>query len=95
MIDRDTVWHEISQVIDPELGLPVTDMGLIDQLDIQGKDVEVSFHLTMPFCPDHLALGMARDIKHRVSALPEVDKVRVIVTGHVHADELNRQLEAA
>ncbi|MEA2023199.1 MAG: iron-sulfur cluster assembly protein, partial [Actinomycetota bacterium] len=35
--ERETAaWDALSQVIDPELGLPVTDLGLIYRVEIDG-----------------------------------------------------------
>lgn len=95
MVESASVWQELGHVMDPELGVPVTEMGLIDAVEIDEGTVEVGFHLTMPFCPDEFVRVMARDIQERVSALPGVREVRVTIAGHVHADELNREFEAA
>ena len=53
MATREHVWNELSRVIEPELGLPITDLGLIYGVDLDagGKDAVVRMTLTSPMCP--------------------------------------------
>jgi metal-sulfur cluster biosynthetic enzyme len=44
-------WTALGQVIDPELGLPITDLGLIYRVDVVGGTVEVDMTTTTPVCP--------------------------------------------
>lgn len=51
----------LAGVEDPEIGLPVTDLGLICQIDFDepGKKIYVAMTLTTPFCPMGEALTTA------------------------------------
>ena len=83
-------------MVDPEVGVPITEMDLVDDITI-GADgvVSVGFHLTAPFCPPMFALEIAQDIKKRISALDGVKEVKVTMSGHFMADEINRRVNTA
>jgi len=47
----DRVNQALQTVIDPEYGLPVTELGLIQRVEVQGCSVDVAVVLTTPACP--------------------------------------------
>lgn len=57
----------LHQVTDPEIGLNIVDLGLINQIDFNEEDREVfvSMTLTTPFCPmgDSIRDGALRAIQ--------------------------------
>jgi len=55
-------WQALGAVIDPELGLPITDLGLVYEIEVGDATVAVEMTTTTPICPlgDYLA-RMARD----------------------------------
>ena len=69
-------------------------MDLVDDIGINDDTgtVSVSFHLTAPFCPPMFALEIAQEIKRRVSALDGVKEVKVSMTGHFMAEEINKRV---
>ena len=56
-IDEAKVWHALAQVIDPELGCNIVDLGLIYDVAIAGSTVSVQMTLTTPGCPMHESLA--------------------------------------
>jgi metal-sulfur cluster biosynthetic enzyme len=42
---------KMREVVDPELGLNIIDLGLIRDLQIQDQSAEIHMILTTPFCP--------------------------------------------
>ncbi len=60
----------LRQVLDPELGLSVIDLGLVRQVSIGEAEVRLKMVLTTPFCPYGPALlEMARSKAEQASGL--------------------------
>lgn len=93
MVEKPQIVKELAQVVDPEVGVPITEMDLVDDITITPDGiVSVGFHITAPFCPPMFALEIAQDIKRRVSALDGVKEVKISMTGHFMAEEINRRV---
>jgi metal-sulfur cluster biosynthetic enzyme len=92
MVDKEAVMKELEKVVDPEIGVPITEMQLVDTVDIQDGNVAVEFHITTPFCPPVFAIKMAMDIKTLVSKLHGVKSVNVKVNGHYMSEKINEQV---
>ena len=90
MVDKKTVMKELKKVIDPEIGIPITEMKLIDDVKIDGSKVIVEFHLTMPFCP--MAGGIANDIKSTVSKIKGIKSVEVKLKDHHMSEQINKEV---
>jgi metal-sulfur cluster biosynthetic enzyme len=52
-ITEEVVLETLRQVIDPELGCNIVDLGLIYDVSIEGAKVRVVMTLTTPGCPMH------------------------------------------
>lgn len=65
-------------VVDPELALPVTDLGLIYDVAVTGGSVRVTMTLTAPGCPLHAVL--TDGVRAAVARVPGVERVDVEVT---------------
>jgi metal-sulfur cluster biosynthetic enzyme len=83
---------QLSRIIDPELGRSITEMNLVDRLDVRDGFVDVEFHLTAAFCPPMFALKIASDIKSSVQSVRGVKGVKVTLRGHYLADAVNKQV---
>ncbi len=84
------VRERVGKLIDPETGLTFEEMGIIRDVKVSGRSVEVVFRPTSPFCPIALRLGL--DIRRTVEAIEGVGSVRVICVDHMMADAINRIL---
>jgi metal-sulfur cluster biosynthetic enzyme len=77
MITEETVFETLKQIIDPEMGINIVDMGLIYDADIQGKTIDLTMTLTSPGCP---AGGqIINGSQHVLQQLDDVDEVNVNV----------------
>ncbi len=95
MVDKESIMKELAQVIDPEIGVPITEMKLIDKIEIKDGEVTVEYHLTMPFCPPVFALAIGQDIKNRVTNLEGVTKATAILSRHQMSDEINKRVNTS
>ncbi len=94
MIDRKQVIKELNKVVDPEIGIPITDMELVDEIKIDKEkgDVTIQFHFTTPNCPPVFAFKIALDIRHLISQLSGVKTVKVLLKDHVMAEQINKEI---
>ena len=89
---RNRVMFKMSQVIDPETGVNVIRMRLIEELKIR-EDCFVSykFRPSSPLCP--LAVSLSVQIKKAVAEVEGVTGQKITVVGYVGADDLNQLLQ--
>ena len=65
----------LMDVIDPELGVNVVDLGLVYGIDVEGDRVTVRLTMTTPACP--LGESIALEATERLQAVPGVRDVNV------------------
>lgn len=86
---RDEIYAQLAQVYDPELDQPLTELGFIGGVSIEGNVVTVRFRLPTFWCAANFAFMMAADIRERVSELPWVERVDVQLQDHFFTEEIN------
>ncbi|QQG49195.1 MAG: DUF59 domain-containing protein [archaeon] len=91
-VEATAIEAEMSKIIDPELGRPITDLKLIDKVQVDGGHVDLEFHLTAQYCPPVFALKIASDIKKGLLAVNGVKDAKVTLRGHYLADAVNKQV---
>jgi metal-sulfur cluster biosynthetic enzyme len=77
---REAVIRALDECYDPccrERRISVVDMGLIQSIDIQGRDVKIEMVLTTGWCP--FAARLLDMVKEEVGKLATVDSVEVEV----------------
>src|SRR5689334_11953536 len=72
MLEKEGQIREgLRQVVDPEIGLNVVELGLVRNVDVTPESVHVTMILTTPFCPyGPQLLEMSRKTVEQVSGLP-------------------------
>ncbi|GAB3076620.1 iron-sulfur cluster assembly protein [Pedococcus soli] len=93
-VSRAVVRRALDTVIDPELDEPVTDLGFVRSVDIDGDDVTVHLRLPTSFCSPNFAYLMASDAKDALSALDGVGVVVVELDDHHDSALINAGLAA-
>lgn len=88
------VWQELAEVHDPELDEPVTDLGFVERLEVDGGDVDIRFRLPTYWCAPNFAFIMARDMRDRVSRLSWVRHVHVRLVDHCTSEAINEGIAA-
>lgn len=81
--------RQLSKVYDPELDEPLTDLGFIGDVSLEGSTVKIQLRLPTFWCAANFAFMMASDIRARVSELDWVEEVEVLVADHFCDDEIN------
>jgi metal-sulfur cluster biosynthetic enzyme len=71
--DREDVMEALENVIDPELGLDFVSLGLVYDVEIEDRDVHITFTLTTPACP--IGPQVTEQMKEFVSEVEGVEKV--------------------
>lgn len=69
------IWEALKEVIDPELGVSIVDLGLVYDVRYEAGVAEVEMTLTSPGCP--LAPLIDKLVKEAVKSVPEVKEILV------------------
>ena len=91
MGNNEDVMDALAEVIDPEMGISVTDLGLIYCVENQEGHLEVTMTLTSPGCP--VAPEIMAAVHRAALSVDEVESVHVNLTfsplwdPRVHATE--------
>ena len=91
MRNNEDVMDALAEVIDPEMGISVTDLGLIYGVENQEGHLEVTMTLTSPGCP--VAPEIMAAVHRAALSVDEVESVHVNLTfsplwdPRVHATE--------
>lgn len=72
------IWAALREVIDPEIGHNIVDVGLIRRVKTDGNKVEVEMALNTEACP--LVDFLVAQVENRMKAIRWVEQVDVIVT---------------
>ena len=90
---EQAVRERLQQVIDPETGVDVMRMRLIEDLQVDDETgrVRYTFRPSSPLCP--LAVHLALGIRDAVAAVPGVTEQEIEVVGYVGADDLSALLK--
>ena len=87
----ESILGRLSTVIDPETGVDVVRMRLIEELTVDEEGVvRYTFHPSSPPCP--LAVPLALSIHEAVAEVEGVTGQEVEVVGYIKAEELNAML---
>ena len=70
---KDKVITEIKKIYDPEIPVNIYELGLIYDIKIKDKDVQVKMTLTTPNCP--VAESLPKEVKNSILELKDVNKV--------------------
>lgn len=94
MITAEDVLDALSGVRDPEIDEPLTDLGFVAGVHLDGSDVDVRLRLPTYFCAPNFAYLMVADALEAVGALPEVGEVTITLDDHFASGEINGAIAA-
>lgn len=82
-LNEDAVYSALSRVDDPEIGRPITELGMVKSVAIDGNDVAVELYLTIAGCP--MKSTIQSNTEAALRDVPQVGNVQV--TMDVMSDE--------
>jgi len=81
-VDKEQILHALRDVIDPEVGINVVDLGLIRHIAVDGSRVEVVMTLTTAACP--LADYLTDQVRRKIGSVRPDMEVEVTLKGPAH-----------
>ncbi|MCU0519750.1 MAG: iron-sulfur cluster assembly protein [Anaerolineae bacterium] len=89
---RERILMRLVDVIDPETGVDVLRMRLVEDLEVDEATglVSYTFRPSSPLCP--LAHSLAMDLKRAVASVHGVAEQKIHVAGYVRATELTEMV---
>ncbi|MBD3216930.1 MAG: P-loop NTPase [candidate division Zixibacteria bacterium] len=75
MVTKEQVFNILKEVDDPEIGRPITDLGMVENIKIDGENVLVNIKLTIPGCP--LKARINDEVTEKVKELDGVKEAEV------------------
>jgi metal-sulfur cluster biosynthetic enzyme len=89
---RKQIFDELTKIVDPEIGVSIMELELIDKVDLDAGKVNVDLHLTSPFCPAVFGFKIAQDVRDNIYKLQGIQDVKVNVSNHFMAEAINKQV---
>lgn len=93
MITKESVMAVLTNVLDPELGVSIVDLGLVYDVQVADGDVAVKMTMTAPGCPMHsfMTQGAQKEIE-KMEGVKSV-KVELVWDPPWTPDKMSRALK--
>jgi metal-sulfur cluster biosynthetic enzyme len=88
------VMEALGTVYDPELDEPITTLGFVGSVAVDGGSVSVRLRLPTPQCAPNFAFLMAADASRALWRIDGVTSVDVVLEDHYTGDEINATVNA-
>ena len=75
MVSEQQVLKSLADVVDPELGANIVDLGFVKKVSISEEEIRISMVLTVPGCP--LANYLVSNVRQKAEQVAEGRAVRV------------------
>jgi metal-sulfur cluster biosynthetic enzyme len=89
---RKQIFDELTKIVDPEIGVSIMELELVDKVDLDAGRVNIDLHLTSPFCPAVFGFKIAQDVRDNIYKLQGIQDVKVNVSNHFMAEAINKQV---
>lgn len=98
MATEPDIREALRQVLDPEIGVNIVDLGLVYRIEVDGACVRIAMTMTSPACPlaDYLKVLVTEAVREHV---PDVTNVDIAIEweppwdAEMMSDEAKRQLD--
>ena len=89
---RVQIFDSLSKIVDAEINTSITELELIDDVDIKDSNVKVDLHLTSPFCPAVFGFKICQDVHDNLLKIDGIDDVKINVSNHFMSEQINNQV---
>jgi len=89
-IDEQKIRDRLSKILEPELGLSITDLNILTKIEVDDESVYIEFHMASPYTPSIIAVKLVKKIKDSIYELEGVKSVVISLRNHWMADFINR-----
>ena len=80
----------VSVINDPHMGISIVDMGIVQDITVDGDQAEIILKPTNPGCMS--ITRIAADAKVKAEAVDGIEKAIITVEGHAMADSINEMI---
>lgn len=87
---KEQIFDKLSHIADPHMGVPITDMGLVQNIELEEKTAKITIKPTNPGCMSVANIAMAAKLE--AEKLDDVDKAEVTVIDHMMAETINEMV---
>ncbi len=89
----EKVKDAVSVVADPHMGISIVEMGIVQNIEIEEKEgtvAKITIRPTNPGCMS--AANIAMNAKLAAEKVEGIDKVEILVEGHMMADAISEMV---
>jgi len=86
----DSVKAAVSKVNDPHMGVSIVEMGIVQNIDINGTTAKIVIKPTNPGCMS--VARMAAEAKAQALSVPGIENAEIVVEGHAMAESINEMI---
>lgn len=80
----------VSVINDPHMGVSIVEMGIVQNITVDGNQAEIVLKPTNPGCMS--ITRIAADTKNRAESVEGIEKAIITIEGHVMADTINEMI---
>ena len=86
----NNVKEALTPINDPHMGISIVDMGIVQNITVDGNQAEITLKPTNPGCMS--ITRIAADAKTNAEKVEGVEKAVITIEGHVMADTINEMI---
>ena len=87
------VTEAVSKVMDPHMGVSIVEMGIVQDITIDGTTAKIVIKPTNPGCMS--IARMAAEAKAQALSVDGIEDTKITVEGHAMADSINDMINKA
>ncbi|MCF0226952.1 MAG: iron-sulfur cluster assembly protein [Methanobrevibacter sp.] len=86
----NNIKEAVSVINDPHMGISIVDMGLVQEIDVDGDNAKIVIKPTNPGCMS--ITRIAAEAKNQAEKVEGIEKAEIIIKEHMMADQINEMI---